>query len=226
MKFCSRCGNQLLDAAVMCPKCGCIADPLLYAQLTGQMPYSQVPNAQVVQQATVYPQSAEQQVYSPPVPPCASTPPTATQYGLYGQSAPIQPIITQEYRNVTPPAGSVTQHFAAPTDYSIAVEKAVVTNIIASVLLAVSAVVWYCWSIFDGAALALAAEIVALIPNTKLTNMIKRDPTVSKQQTKAIRKKLKQSHRAFTMSFILAIIALVCVIFYFAFLDLILPIFL
>ena len=23
MKFCSHCGNQLMDDAVMCPKCGC-----------------------------------------------------------------------------------------------------------------------------------------------------------------------------------------------------------
>lgn len=23
MKFCEKCGNQLLDEAVMCPKCGC-----------------------------------------------------------------------------------------------------------------------------------------------------------------------------------------------------------
>ena len=23
MKYCSKCGNQLLDEAVMCPKCGC-----------------------------------------------------------------------------------------------------------------------------------------------------------------------------------------------------------
>ena len=23
MKFCGKCGNQLLDEAIMCPKCGC-----------------------------------------------------------------------------------------------------------------------------------------------------------------------------------------------------------
>ncbi len=23
MKYCSKCGNQLLDQAIMCPKCGC-----------------------------------------------------------------------------------------------------------------------------------------------------------------------------------------------------------
>lgn len=23
MKYCEKCGNQLLDEAVMCPKCGC-----------------------------------------------------------------------------------------------------------------------------------------------------------------------------------------------------------
>ena len=26
MKYCSHCGNQLLDEAVMCPKCGCMVE--------------------------------------------------------------------------------------------------------------------------------------------------------------------------------------------------------
>ena len=26
MKFCSKCGNQLFDEAVICPKCGCNAN--------------------------------------------------------------------------------------------------------------------------------------------------------------------------------------------------------
>ena len=26
MKFCSKCGNQLFDEAVVCPKCGCAAE--------------------------------------------------------------------------------------------------------------------------------------------------------------------------------------------------------
>lgn len=26
MKFCSKCGNQLLDEAVVCPKCGCATE--------------------------------------------------------------------------------------------------------------------------------------------------------------------------------------------------------
>ena len=26
MKFCSKCGNELFDEAVVCPKCGCAAD--------------------------------------------------------------------------------------------------------------------------------------------------------------------------------------------------------
>ena len=25
MKYCSKCGNQLMDEAIMCPKCGCVA---------------------------------------------------------------------------------------------------------------------------------------------------------------------------------------------------------
>ena len=27
MKFCSHCGNQLMDEAVVCPRCGCAATP-------------------------------------------------------------------------------------------------------------------------------------------------------------------------------------------------------
>lgn len=26
MKFCSKCGNELLDEAVVCPKCGCATE--------------------------------------------------------------------------------------------------------------------------------------------------------------------------------------------------------
>ena len=26
MKYCTKCGNELLDDAVICPKCGCLAD--------------------------------------------------------------------------------------------------------------------------------------------------------------------------------------------------------
>jgi len=27
MKYCEKCGNQLFDEAVMCPKCGCAVAP-------------------------------------------------------------------------------------------------------------------------------------------------------------------------------------------------------
>ncbi len=27
MKYCNQCGNQLVDAAVVCPKCGCMSGP-------------------------------------------------------------------------------------------------------------------------------------------------------------------------------------------------------
>lgn len=26
MKYCTKCGNELFDEAVMCPKCGCVAE--------------------------------------------------------------------------------------------------------------------------------------------------------------------------------------------------------
>lgn len=32
MKYCEKCGNQLLDEAVMCPKCGCAAGKSQAAQ--------------------------------------------------------------------------------------------------------------------------------------------------------------------------------------------------
>lgn len=39
MKFCSHCGNEVLDEAIVCPKCGCRVD---YANAA--MSYRQVPS--------------------------------------------------------------------------------------------------------------------------------------------------------------------------------------
>lgn len=32
MKYCSKCGNELFDEAVICPKCGCATDDVKQAQ--------------------------------------------------------------------------------------------------------------------------------------------------------------------------------------------------
>ena len=34
MKYCSKCGNQILDEAIVCPNCGCgVADPIKARQI-------------------------------------------------------------------------------------------------------------------------------------------------------------------------------------------------
>ena len=34
MKYCSKCGNQILDEAIVCPNCGCaVADPIRARQV-------------------------------------------------------------------------------------------------------------------------------------------------------------------------------------------------
>lgn len=32
MKYCSKCGNQVLDDAIICPKCGCMVDGKLKSE--------------------------------------------------------------------------------------------------------------------------------------------------------------------------------------------------
>lgn len=154
MKFCRHCGNQLMDAAVMCPRCGCMTD-----------------------------------------------------------SAPMS---TAQQAPATPMQQAYYQPQPAPVNYEEAINNATATNIISGLLLAVSAIVWYLFSIYGGAVIALAAEVIALLPNTKLQSMFKKTGLGSghKEETKAITKNLKKKSVAFSISFVIAIIALIVMIFF------------
>lgn len=45
MKYCEKCGNQLMDEAVMCPKCGCAAGKSETAKQQDEQAKSQVVGA-------------------------------------------------------------------------------------------------------------------------------------------------------------------------------------
>lgn len=36
MKYCPKCGSELMDEAIFCPKCGCIADQNKYDEINNQ----------------------------------------------------------------------------------------------------------------------------------------------------------------------------------------------
>lgn len=41
MKYCTKCGNELYDEAVICPKCGCVVDQQKYSDVNNNAP---IPN--------------------------------------------------------------------------------------------------------------------------------------------------------------------------------------
>lgn len=142
MKYCTKCGKELLDEAVMCPGCGC---PIEGAQI---------------------------------------------------QSTPAK----------------------KAASYDEAVKGAVTTNIISAVVLAAGVVCALLVNVWIGIIACLAAELVAVIPNTKLQKAIKQnnstitDKKQMKATAKAIQKDVKSKSGAYKGSFIIAYIALACVI--------------
>ncbi len=114
------------------------------------------------------------------------------------------------------------QHRAYPTkDLERAVTSAAATNIISIALILAGGLIGWFVSIYLGVILCLAAELVALIPNTKLSGAIKRahqpitDKKGYKATAKAITKDVKKANSAFRFSFVLAAIAL-CLLIIFA----------
>lgn len=137
MKFCQKCGKEIMDEAVICPGCGC-----------------------AISNAT----SAKKEV-----------------------------------------------------SYDDAVSKAATTNVISIILLAAGIICWLLVNMWVGAILCLAAELVALIPNTKLqkackSNISTTDKKAFKAQCKEIATDMKKKYAGYKFSKILAIICLVCLI--------------
>ena len=141
MKFCGKCGKEIMDEAVVCPNCGC----------------------------AVQPEKAVKEV-----------------------------------------------------SYDDCVTGASKTNVIAGVILAVGVVCWLFVNMWIGAILCLAAELVALVPNSKLQKAMKQNVPNAKTkegkvQMKAIVADMKKKYSAYSFSKILAIIALALLIIFIAF---------
>ena len=136
MNFCSKCGKEIMDEAVVCPNCGC---------------------------------SAEKEVKTKEV------------------------------------------------FYDDCVKGALITNIIAAIVLAVGVLCALFVNAWIGLVLCLVAELVALSPNSKLQKTFKNnnkslDKKEIKAKAKQCQKDLKSKYSAFKLSFILAYVALACLI--------------
>lgn len=136
MKYCQKCGKEILDEAVICPGCGC--------------------------------EAAKQNS------------PKAVSYGE-------------------------------------CVKGAVTTNIIGSVVIVLGIACWLFVNMWVGAILCLVAELVALIPNTKVQKALKQNGLIGnskemKAQKKCIIKDLKKTNQAYSFSMVLAGIALTLLI--------------
>ena len=136
MKFCSKCGKEIMDEAVVCPGCGCAV-------------------------------------------------------------------------------GNVVAQKAA--SYDDCIKGAVTTNIISVIILALGVVCALIVNAWIGAILCLGAELIAVIPNSKLQSAFKNnnktlDKKELKEKTKQCQKELKAKYPAYKFSFIFAYISLACLI--------------
>jgi len=116
---------------------------------------------------------------------------------------------------ICPGCGCSAEVNAAPkkVNYEEAVSGAATTNIISGILLALGIVCALFVNVWIGMIACLAAEIVAVIPNTKLRSAIKQhNHGADKQTIKTVTGDMKDVDSAFKFSFILSYIALACVI--------------
>ena len=198
MKFCSHCGKELLDEAVMCPGCGCMV-------AAAPMQAAPVQAAPVQQTAAVQPKKfcshcgKELMLAAVMCPGCGC---------MVEQPVPQQQVYS------APKQAAPKKAPLKPVTYEEVIQNAKITNIISAALLVASAFVWWFFSVYGGAIIALATELVALIPNTKLQNLFKRNGLgkANKEEIKAITKDLKAKNTAFRFSFVIAVIALICLI--------------
>lgn len=107
---------------------------------------------------------------------------------------------------------------AAKQTYEDAIRNAGTFVAIGTALLALGIVVGLFVSVLLGAILCLAAELVAVMPNTKVQKLFKQnnshiaDKKQLKADEKALRKELKKKNGAYAASFVIAMIALVGVV--------------
>lgn len=102
--------------------------------------------------------------------------------------------------------------------YEQAIAKASTTNIIGIVLLAVGVLCAFFIHAWAGVVLCLVAEIVCLLPNSKVQKLFKQnnvgvtDKKKFKADAKALTKELKSKNSAYKFSFIISYISLACLI--------------
>ena len=123
-----------------------------------------------------------------------------------------------------PGCGSTIDSAPAPkvVSYDAPVKSAGITLAISIALLVLGATVGLTVDSLIGAVVCLAAELVALIPNTRLQSMLKKNVTApdslqKKTEMKNITKELRSKYPAFAASFILSFVALAGVIVFAAF---------
>lgn len=138
MKYCLKCGKEIMDEAVVCPGCGCAVE----------------------QKKSAVPQKT----------------------------------------------------------YEQAIQCSAACCAISAVLLVLGIAVALFVSALLGAILCLAAEIIAVIPNTNVQKLFKKnnshitDKKALKAAEKALRKELKQKNKAYAVASVVSVAALICVI--------------
>lgn len=123
---------------------------------------------------------------------------------------------------ICPGCGCAVQNAKAKQDpmpsYEKAAKGAGTTNIIAGVILLVGIVCALLLNVWIGAVLCLVSEILFMMPNSKIQKLFKTNNTdiTDKKEFKAAAKKLnadlKKKYTAFKLSYIMAYIALACLL--------------
>lgn len=156
MKYCQKCGKEIMDEAIICPNCGCAVENNSPIPKTKSTKFCQKCGKEIMEEAVICPGCG-----------CA--------------------------------VGNISQRPRASkpkeVSYDEIVQSAKITNIISGVLLAVAVVVTnlfvnMLFGVIFGIILWVAAGIVALIPNTRLQNALKRNG-LTKEQKKETSKKLR-----------------------------------
>ena len=120
---------------------------------------------------------------------------------------------------ICPGCGCAVKNEVKPSEvsYDDCVRKSATTNIISAVLLAVGVFCALFINVWVGAVLCLVTELIALVPNSKLQKALKNnykslEKKAFKDVSKQCLKELKSKYSAFKLSFVLAYIALACLI--------------
>ena len=172
-----------------CIKCGTqLPDDALFCHICGQ-------RTPVAAQAPVSAPSVTQA--APMQRSAAVTQDPPVQGAAAAQVPPVQ----------TPPAAPMMSAEAA---YAKALENSMMFALLGLGSLVLGVLVWFLFSMWIGAILAISAEILALMPNTLLHNAFKRynqnpNRKARNQEEKALRKEMRAKYPGYQFSFILGV---------------------